>query len=256
MQAWYFDFGNCIVFGNWKTGEKYKFFKGRISKSERRALSKRIKANKKAQEKALQKQYVQSAEIALKIWNECTDAMTVDDANNPIINSSHPYILKKGIIPYSARVYGDFLVIPVWLDGHITSIQKIDKNGEKRFQYGGKINGCFCPLGRLIDVLYICEGYATGCSILEHTGQAVVVAFNAGNLQEVSVYLRKKFPDTKIIIAADNDAETERKIGINPGIKSAKEAAAIIGADYIYPEFNAGFDGTDFNDYLSQGGTM
>ena len=36
----------------------------------------------------------------------------------------------------------------------------------------------------------ICEGYATGASIHEATGHAVVCAMNSGNLPEAAIYLR------------------------------------------------------------------
>ena len=104
--------------------------------------------------------------------------------------------------------------------------------------------------------MFGCHGDLAGCSIHEHTGEAVVIAFTAGNLLEVSKFTRSKFPDTKIIIAADNDAETERKTGINPGIEKARVAAQTINAGYIYPKFNPEIEGTDFNDYLNQGGVL
>ena len=62
----------------------------------------------------------------------------------------------------------------------------------------------------------VCEGYATGASIHEATGQAVAVAFNAGNLQAVAVALRAKYPCLTITIASDDDWKTAGTIVPRP----------------------------------------
>lgn len=68
---------------------------------------------------------------------------------------------------------------------------------------------------------------------------------NAGNLLPVAMALRGKFPDRKILVAADNDICTKG----NPGIRYAKEAVEKARLDgYFFPEGQAG---TDWNDYAS-----
>ena len=72
----------------------------------------------------------------------------------------------------------------------------------------------------------ICEGYATGASIHEATGHAVICAMNSGNLSEVAKAARELWPQREIIVAADDDQFTDG----NPGLTKATAAARSIGA--------------------------
>jgi phage/plasmid primase-like uncharacterized protein len=93
------------------------------------------------------------------------------------------------------------------------------------------------------------EGYATGVSLHAATGLPVAVAFDAGNLKEAALAIRKKLPNAAITICADNDHN--RPDGKNIGLIKAKEAAAEVGckvvvADFLPDEKKRGL--TDFND--------
>jgi putative DNA primase/helicase len=59
------------------------------------------------------------------------------------------------------------------------------------------------------------------------------VAFNAGNLKPVALALRKKFPEAKIILCADNDRFTPG----NPGVSKAREAALEVNGRLYVPRF-------------------
>jgi len=260
--GWYVDYGNGGAFGSWKTGEKHKYFNGNLSKADLIATKARLEADKVAREEALQIKQDLAAGSALGMWNRSEIATAIgwhpDEGtlSNGGGGAVHLYSIMKKIKPYKARIFGDWLVIPMYYNGQIVSGQKIDHDGNKRFFIGGRVKGCLCPIGKLKDVLYICEGYATGCSIHEYTGQPVAVAFTAGNLHDVAIYLRKQYPDIEIIIAADNDRETELRTGSNPGLEKASAVATSIRSHYIYPDFEPGIEGTDFNDYLIQGGEL
>jgi putative DNA primase/helicase len=79
------------------------------------------------------------------------------------------------------------------------------------------------------------------------------VALNAGNLGPVTAAIHAKYPAIKITIAADNDTKTQG----NPGLTKALEAVALVGGNYIFPNFeDMGFTGTDFNDYANGGGVL
>ena len=71
----------------------------------------------------------------------------------------------------------------------------------------------------------------------------MAVAFNTGNLKPVAEAIRKKYPRTELVLAADNDHATEG----NPGITKGKEAAKAVGALLAAPDLS-GDEGTDFND--------
>jgi putative DNA primase/helicase len=107
---------------------------------------------------------------------------------------------------------------------------------------GLKPNGTLC----------IAEGYATGASIQEATRHAVAVAFNAGNLLPVARALRKKFPELRLIICADDDVNRPG----NPGLTKAREAAQSVGGLLAVPDYgsNRPEGATDFNDFHQHAG--
>lgn len=146
----------------------------------------------------------------------------------------HPYLLRKRVRAYGVRALREQLVIPVRdAAGALWSLQFIGPDGIKKFLTGGRKRGCYFAIGRPAGVLCICEGYATAASIFEATEYATAVAFDAGNLEPVAIALRAKFPDTRIILCADNDAETPG----NPGLTAATRAAAAIRGAMAVPYF-------------------
>ena len=161
--------------------------------------------------------------------------------------SEHTYLTEKGINSYRIKVFGDNLLIPMRdAEGILHSLQTIDPAGDKRFQSGGRVKGCYHSIGKPEDLLIVCEGYATGASIYESTGNAVAVAFTAGNLEPVAMALHTKFPHLKIVIAADDDYLTNG----NPGLSKGKAAANAVNGLLAVPVFSADrpVKATDFND--------
>ena len=137
--------------------------------------------------------------------------------------ADHPYLLGKAV-----RAYG------------------IRADGTKRFMPGGRVRGCYHAIGRPHGVLIVAEGYSTGATIHEATGQAVAVAFNAGNLEPVARALRARFPCASILIAGDDDHRTAG----NPGRTAAEQAALSVGGSAVLPLFPVPrpAHATDFND--------
>lgn len=165
-----------------------------------------------------------------------------------LVHGEQPYVLKKGIKPSGAKQLKKHIVVPVWrIDGALINLQFIGEDGTKRFLTGGEVKGGFCFIGEPAKTICIAEGWATACSIREATGHAVVVAFNAGNLEPVARALCEKYPDARLIVCADNDQYTDG----NPGITKATAAALAVGALLAAPDFT-GCDLssklTDFND--------
>lgn len=157
--------------------------------------------------------------------------------------ASHAYLLRKHIQPNGARLYKDALVITIYNESaRLVNLQFINALGEKRFLTGGRKRGCFHILGNVTTRILICEGFATGASLYEETGQRVVVAFDAGNLLPVAMNIRELSPDTEIIICADNDLS-------RIGQTKAREAALVIGGKLLIP-FSPGLD---WNDVLTGG---
>jgi putative DNA primase/helicase len=146
------------------------------------------------------------------------------------------------------------------MDGEtIVSLQAIDADGGKRFSQGGRVKGCYFPIGEPADTIVIGEGYATCATIYEATGHFVIVAFNAGNLKAVAESIREAFPSARIVIAADDDRRTEQERGLNPGVREAKKAAAAVNGIVAVPPFDREKDGakpSDWNDFLALRGKV
>ncbi|MCW5601817.1 toprim domain-containing protein, partial [Nitrosomonas sp.] len=90
--------------------------------------------------------------------------------------------------------------------------------------------------------ILISEGFATGASLHEATGEMTVIAFDANNLLPAAQKIRKKYRDIDIIVCGDNDLS-----GV--GQKAANEAAAAVGGLVHIPDV----PGSDWNDILSGG---
>ena len=153
----------------------------------------------------------------------------------------HPYVLRKGIKPYRARVNeAGSLIVPIYnVDKVLQGLQTISKSGDKKFMSGTAVQGNFLIIGSKAEdtsAVLVCEGWATGCSLHQATGLKVVVVFNAGNLLSVAETLCEMFPEQKFVIAGDDDHETASG---NTGRKKAIEAAKAINAIVVFPEFKS-----------------
>lgn len=175
----------------------------------------------------------------------------------------HPYAVDKDIDPWGARLYKDSLVIPVYEKLYsLVGLQFIDKDGKKKFLTGTQKKGNFSFANHLeeyypssLRTLYICEGFATACTLYHEYGEPVFIAFDAGNLLPVAEKIRELYPTNDIVIAADNDHRKDKNVGLINGIKAANS----IGAKLIYPDFTQ-WDNpegkSDFNDFVALGGVI
>jgi putative DNA primase/helicase len=236
---WARRFDGGYVFGDFVTGlSTYVFDKDNLSKEEFRAMKTAIEKAKKEAETEQQKISEKASTKAVEIWNNAKLLVT------------HDYLTKKHVSSHDLRKHRDCIVIPARDEhGKLWTLQFITLDGTKNFMTGGKKKGCFFNIGdpEKSDQIFICEGYATGATIHECTSIPVVIAFDAGNLKAVARVIRLKYPNTKIVIAADNDQYHEN--GINPGIEKASDAAREIEACMVKPDFkDISKQPTDFND--------
>lgn len=192
-----------------------------------------------------------AAEQARQIEEEralCRLASQRELANTKTPPEEHPYLLKKGVLPCGVRwqQQGNRLLIQVCdFAGVIHGLQYIDATGEKRFKPGTAKAGHFFTIAGSSTIV-VCEGFATGASIHQATGATVLVAFDAGNLLTVAKAARKHHPESKIIIAADDDHATPE----NPGLAKATVAAQAVNGLLAVPLFTGDRESkqTDFND--------
>ena len=231
-----FPDGQGGIVWNWK-GETRPFFTDdgrKLTEVERRELDRK-------QQEAIRQSQEEAARKSAAIWKAAVPAP-----------NDHAYLLEKGIKTHGLRLHKGALVIPMRDSAGLHSLQFIGPDGVKRFLTGGRVSGCYFPIGELDGALCIAEGYATGASVHEATGYAVAVAFFAGNLLPVALSLRAMYPDMRLILCADDDA---KKPG-NPGLTKAREAAQAVGALLAVPDFgdNRPEGVSDFNDLARERG--
>jgi putative DNA primase/helicase len=97
---------------------------------------------------------------------------------------THPYLKAKHVQAHGdLREYRSALVLPLHdVNGDLHTLQFIGADGQKKFLTGGKVSGCFFTLADKAEgPLVLCEGYATGASIYEATGYAVIQRQSARN---------------------------------------------------------------------------
>ncbi|MBW0449242.1 toprim domain-containing protein [Paraburkholderia phenoliruptrix] len=245
---------------------------------ERRAYREKMEAQRKQREEELAAQHKRAAELANSMWNEAV----------PCEDDSHPYLERKGVRAHGLRigtwrkfdsssgamqvVSDNALLVPIRdADKNILSLQAIMPDSsnvlqrDKDYLSGGDKNGRFYAFGQPQtvngrEVVVIAEGYATGATVHEATGHAVIVAFDAPNLLPVAnaIRSRDRFKNATLVIAADNDQWTLKPVE-NPGLTRAREVVESVDARIALPPFGpeAGIaDGngkmrgpTDWNDF-------
>ena len=229
-----------VTVGSWKTGQQHTYKSGddkKLSVQERDTFQQQRDAAQQAYQEERKRIWADTAVECQRIWQAAK--------RNGI---THPYLTSKGVRGFGIRLIRNSLLIPVRaLNGELTSLQFIFPDGRKVFKAGGRVRGCCHRFGVPIDnTIYIAEGYATGATIHQVTSHAVAIAFNARNIIEVAKNIRNKYPDHRLIIAADNDRFTTG----NPGVTAAQKAAEMTGAQLLVPQFPEGIPGSDFNDMM------
>lgn len=218
-------------FGSWKSGEKHSW-----SSKQPKHMNTAERVAYDAQLEAMRAQREAEQVVA---WAEAENACRVIYHNaSPIPDTGHEYLTKKQITACGdVRFSRGSLVLPVMIDGVITSLQFIDADGVKKFKKGGRIKGGYFAIDGKLPA-YVTEGYATGCSLHMATGRKVYVAFNACNLYEVAS-TANQLEAGRIIIAGDDDT-----LGLsNTGRTAAEQAASALGVPAVFPKVP-----TDFND--------
>ncbi len=227
------------AFGSWKLGMT-QTWSAKTEADQRIDFRAMIETARRQREAEQQEMWTRATYAAASLWPACSPAPY-----------DHPYLAAKAIEPHVARVDDrNRLVLPIGDGSALTSLQFISADGTKRFQTGGRISGCWCPIqgdGRDGPIL-IGEGFATVATMVEVTGSPGVVAFNAGNLLPVAKAVRRLNPHADIILLGDDDRWAEG----NPGRAKARAAALEIGAKVLLPDFT-GMDldakPTDWNDW-------
>jgi putative DNA primase/helicase len=245
VSGWYVLHSDGIAagtFGCWRAGLHSTWCAkadSAMTAAEREAHRQRIKAMRLQREAAESARHKEEASKATDRWHSAST------------HCNHPYLAHKGVKAHGIRQDGNVLLIPLRdTAGILHSLQTIAPDGDKRFR--GRMRGCYHAIGKPLGRVIVCEGYATGASIYEATGEAVAVGFNAGNLMPVALALHKAYPELVLLLAADDDHRTEG----NPGLSAARNTALAVGGLVAVPQFPAGrpAKATDFNDLAALAG--
>ena len=226
-------------FGNWASNisETYSSFAPGKSEQEIKQIKADFERIKKESESLRKKEAEKVALKAQSMWSG-------------LVEGNHPYLEKKKINANGSRRYKNSLVIPIFKNSKIVSLQFIDSSG-KRFMSGGDVSGGAYIIKGTKKNIVLCEGFSTGATIFEATGFTTFVCFNAGNIPKVAKRVRELLPVSKIIIACDDDRHKK----VNAGVVFGTQAAELIGGILIIPEFkDSSSKQSDFNDlFISEG---
>lgn len=241
LNGWYLLFADGIasgVFGSWKAGGSQTWSsRTPADPLEAQLIAQRIEQARQQRASEQQRRQQAATEHAQRTWQAAQAA-----------DPGHAYLRGKAVAPYGLRQHGGALLVPLLCDGRMVNLQRIYPDGGKRFLPGGQVRGCHAPIGEIASgqPLYICEGWATGASLHAATGAAVACAMNASNLLPAAQRLQRQHPDAVLIIAGDDDRQTEG----NPGRTAATQAAASLGCGLVMPPWSGAepLHLSDFND--------
>lgn len=275
LNGWYVGDANSgrMLVGDWASGEqrvinsqgpKYSPIDIEAQRVELQRL--RIEA-----EATRDKRQAAAADRAAALYDKAralVDEETAKSCGRSLAQSSlsstllHPYFIDKKIEPVlGVKQLGNQLVVPIYAgvaQDELINLQFIDVDGKKCFLRDGRVKGGCFGIGLSgfngEGELIIAEGVATAASLYKLTQSPVVIAFNANNLILVAKQARQYWLQADMIIAADDDALTEMRTGINPGKLRGMQAAQLVNGRLSLPPFSederlAGL--TDWNDYCS-----
>jgi putative DNA primase/helicase len=224
-------------------------------------------AAKREQERT-EAMHLATAEQAVKRWKAAQDAPPEGMATYPA---------RKGVQSHGLRFEADGTALVPLRDGdsatgklwNLQSLAPIkpskgSKGSGKLFMRDGRKSGLWHLLGKTDSgleqkqplpgkeytqaaTIFVAEGYATAASVHEATGMPTACAFDAGNLVHVAKALRKLHTSARIVMAGDDDHDTQATTGRNAGREKAQAAAQAVKGLAVFPaELQAGE--SDWND--------
>lgn len=188
-----------------------------------------------------------AARKARVFFNGCSEDGTSD------------YLKRKDVGSYSIRFkatgeHGNTAVIPMRdIDGRLYSYQFLNTNGSKVFLKNGRVNGLMHCIGSIVDgsLIGLAESYVTAASCYELSGISTICAFTSSNLPTVAQAISEKYPNSPIIVFADNDKHLETNVGLNKAreaCKNIKSKSIVVLPMFDDPEPRK--DATDWNDLI------
>ncbi|MLS73276.1 DNA primase [Salmonella enterica subsp. enterica] len=212
-----------------------------------------LEADRQQREQERQKQAAEDAE-----QRRATFARLYAGMRQSVTRGESEYLQSKGLTGFNYPVMPDGSLLLELVDesGAVTAAQTITPQGEKRLLTGSAKRGAYHAVNapESPQSVLIAEGLATALSVHQMRPDALTVAaIDAGNLIHVAGVMRRKHPQSQIIIAADNDHPTAAsETGATNIGKEAAEKAALSVAGWVSlpPTDNK----ADWNDYHQKHG--
>lgn len=274
--------------GNENQAQKVELRKSEISDEQRKALKAKLAEDLRRANAARKRENERAADRAATMWSRLA---TDGDSD---------YLDAKRVQGFGLRYTPNGTAVVPLLDtaGRIHGLQflrsaaaatKAKRHAKEFWPAGLAKKGHFHLVGSPSWIVLVAEGYATAATLHMATGHPVAVAYDAGNLLPVAQELRKRYPQTKVLLCADDDVYGKCRHDAcrarlvlpthpthcpacgqehgytNAGVSSASAAALTINGAWAAPQFanpdaNAatylerGIKPTDYNDlYLAEG---
>lgn len=164
------------------------------------------------------------------------------------------YLRRKGVKPHRIRFrenhYGKVAVIPMTdIHGSLKGYQILNADGSKAFAKGIHVTGLFHWLTDLIDnvAIGIAESYVTAATCHALLPMPMVTAFTGDNMQHVAAALRGRYPNSPLVIFADNDSHLAENKGMLNAAKALEEAKG--NGIILAPRFNSGPKTRNYSDW-------
>lgn len=145
------------------------------------------------------------------------------------------------------------LLLPLTdITGNVTGGQLINSDGDKSLLPGSQLSGAFIAVADVPsdapEQVIITEGYATALTVSLLADGWIVAAIAATNLVKVAEQIRIRWPDTRIILAGDNDLVDGKE---NTGRIWAEKAAKAVDGWVTLPPVR---HKADWDDYRQETG--
>lgn len=222
--GWYYVNDTYANYGSWDNSIENGYFlvteKKTFTEAEKKIYFQKLEEQKLLLERIEKENRIER----IKDVQNYSNSLPKNNRNNVI---NHGYLIKKGLVDkdfYYAHCLDfnlDFqkrLVIPIYdVDNQLVGCQYINENGDKKFKTGSILSNSFYPIIanelKLEDIqsFYFVEGIATGISLYQALDYviggtyAVIVCFNAGNIDKVYNMITKKYKSFYNIVVKDYD---------------------------------------------------
>ena len=124
---------------------------------------------------------------------------------------------------------GDVVVPLHDMGGQLVNAQLINAAGEKRTLKGGQVKGA-CHIvsnGKPAARIWLTEGYATGLTVHNLTGDEVWIALSSVNLLSLAGLAREKHAALPLLIAADRDLNGDGQAKAKQAAEASRAAVAL-----------------------------